>query len=161
MSKETEKRERTKESKDKERAYPCHASARAHARDPQQGLSTTEVRLLRSSPEADDRQLAADYVKTIPSIERAISHAALRHYDDAEFVRSWYMAMEMDAWMNRFGEPIRNWCSVLERWIHNRAYFDKLNDPNRIPDARKSGSGGRKADNWRGTRKEDVGDVLG
>ena len=61
--------------------------------------------------------------------------------------------------MHYFGEDCLNALRL------NRPFFEKLRDPNRIPDARKGGRDGggspRKADNWRGTRKEDIGDVLG
>jgi len=153
---------REKGKKKKKEHLTLHlASARAHARDLSVGLTSEEVRALRQSVDKSDRDTLRAYVQEIPTIERAISHAALRNFYDELFVRSWYASMDMDSWSDRFGEPVNNWCSILERWIHNRTFFEKLNDPNRIPDARTVGSRGRKADNWRGTRKEDIGDVLG
>lgn len=60
------------------------------------------------------------------------------------------------------GTPIRHWPAYFRLWRVNRSFFERLRDPERIPDARKgrTAAGGRKADNWRGTKPENMDDVL-
>ena len=61
---------------------------------------------------------------------------------------------------NGRSKPLRNWGWVFNKWRLNKDLFERLRDPERIPDARKGGAK-RKSDNWRGTKKEEVGNVLG
>ena len=140
MSKENEKRERTKESKEKESNTLSH-SARA-------------------------REELQQIARSIPTVEQVISFAhSIIGFTDDDLIREWHRQMSMAFWCDEFGNPIRNWGWVFNKWRLNKKLFEKLRDPNRIPDARKGGRDGggspRKADNWRGTRKEDIGDVLG
>lgn len=135
MDKETEMRERTKESKDKESSS-----------------------LALSARTREELQLMA---RTIPTIDQVLSHAhTIMGFRDDGFIRDWYRQMNAVFWCDEFGNQIKNWAWVLNKWRHNRKLFDRLRDPERIPDARKSG-GRRKSDNWRGTKSEEVGDVLG
>ena len=104
-------------------------------------------------------------VRTPPSLELllAFAHLRCRFFDDA-FTREWFHMMNDEfMWCHpETGTPIRHWPAYFRLWRANRAFFDKLRDPNRIPDAGKGGAAAtRHADNWRGTRKEDIGDVLG
>jgi len=136
MCKETEKRERSKESKDKE-----SNSLAPHART---------------------REELQQMARSIPTLEQVLSHAhTIMGFRDDDFVRDWYQQMNAVFWCDEFGNQIKNWAWVLNKWRLNRKIFERLRDPERIPDARKAGTGGRKADNWRGTKREEVGDVLG
>ena len=135
MTKENEKRERTKESKVKE---------------------STSLALSARTRE-DLRQIA----RSIPTVEQVISFAhAIIGFTDDDFIREWHRQMSMAFWCDEFGNPIRNWGWVFNKWRLNEKLFAKLRDPERVPDARKGGAK-RKSDNWRGTRKEEIGDVLG
>jgi len=135
MDKETEMRERTKESKDKESSS-----------------------LALPARTREELQLMA---RTIPTIDQVLSHAhTIMGFRDDDFIRDWYRQMNAVFWCDEFGNQIRNWAWVLNKWRHNRKLFDRLRDPERIPDVRKSG-GRRKSDNWRGTKSEEVGDALG
>ena len=135
MTKENEKRERTKESKDKESTSLAH-SARTR----------------------EELQLIA---RSIPSVEQAISFAhSIIGFTDDDFIREWHRQMSMAFWCDEFGNPIRNWGWVFNKWRLNKKLFERLRDPERIPDARKGGAK-RKGDNWRGTKREEVGNVLG
>lgn len=103
-----------------------------------------------------------------PSLELLLAFAHRRcHFFDDDFTREWHRVMEEEfQWEHpKTKKPIDPWPAYFREWRLNRPFFEKLRDPNRIPDARKGGRDGggspRKADNWRGTRKEDIGDVLG
>ena len=134
-AKENEKRESTKESKEKE--------------------STS---LALSARTREELQLIA---RSIPSVEQAISFAhSIIGFTDDDFIREWHRQMSMAFWCDEFGNPIRNWGYVFNKWRLNKRLFEKLRDPARIADAR-TGGAKRKCDNWRGTNPEEVGNVLG
>jgi len=102
-------------------------------------------------------------IHTPPSLELLLAFAHLRcHFFDDAFTREWHRIMTDELfWCNaETGRRICHWPAYFRVWRENRKLFEKLRDPDRIPDARKA-TGGRKADNWRGTRKEDIGNVLG
>jgi len=144
---------------EKERSY---ISACARARDCDAGLSKDELQLLFTSPLPEHRELLRNYTAPCPTLARAVAHARLRGFNDETFVTKWYDCMEMSCWMDNHGNPIQNWCSLLMKWIINRKYFDKFQDPSRIPDA--MFGGGRSASkpiNWRGMIKEDLDGFLG
>ena len=142
MSKENEKRERTKESKEKESVIFAQASARAR-----------EAELL---PPVID-------VHKPPTLELllAFAHIRCKFYDDT-YTREWHRLMTDEyQWLHPdTGTPIRHWPAYFRLWRMNEPYFAMLRDPQRIPDARKGGAK-RKSDNWRGTKREEVGNVLG
>jgi len=145
---------------EKERASSI-TTACARATDCDAALTKHELRLLHGSPLPEHRELYRSYVANIPTIARAVAHAQLMGCFDAAFVRKWYDCMDMSCWADSHGNPIQNWCHLLMRWIENRAYFDKLQDPNRIPDTLAGGGrAGAKPINWRGTRKEDLDGFL-
>ena len=82
------------------------------------------------------RQLSS-YAKRIPTLEMVLSHCHHRMcFHDDEFVRYWYNQMEFQLWCDRLGNPIKNWAYELSVWIGNRAFFERLRDPDRLPDAR-------------------------
>ena len=117
MSKENEKRERTKESKEKESNTLSH-SARA-------------------------REELQQIARSIPTVEQVISFAhSIIGFTDDDFIREWHRQMSMAFWCDEFGNPIRNWGWVFNKWRLNKKLFEKLRDPNRIPDARKGGRDG-------------------
>ena len=110
-------------------------------------------------------------VKTPPSLDLLLAFAHIRcNFFDDDFTREWYRLMNDEyMWIHPDnGRPIRHWPAYFRLWRANNKYFEVLHDPRRIPDARK-GRGrspsapisNRRADNWRGTREEDIGDVLG
>ena len=135
MSKENEKRERTKESKEKESISLAHS--------------------------ARTREELQQIARSIPTVEQVISFSkCILGFDDEHFCREWHRQMEMAFWCDEFGNPIRNWGWVFNKWRLNKDLFERLRDPERIPDARKGGAK-RKSDNWRGTKREEVGNVLG
>jgi len=135
MAKETEMRERTKESKDKESSTLAH-SARTR----------------------EELQLMA---RTIPTLDQVLSHAhSIMGITDDGFIRDWYRQMNAAFWCDELGNQIKNWGWVLNKWYRNRKLFERLRDPERIADARKSDVR-RKSDNWRGTKSGEIGDVLG
>jgi len=121
------------------------ASACAHAKDADAALTVDELQFLRASPRAEHRRLLKQYVTTIPTMVRAVRHAQLRGFNDEAFVMEWYNCMDMSCWADRNGNPVRNWCNMLAQWIKNRELFDKLRDPDRIPDVVSGG-------NWSGRR---------
>jgi len=138
------------------------ATACAHARDCNAALTNEEMRLLLSSPIPEHRQLIRQYVAPEPTLARAVRHAGLRGCTDEAFVRKWYDCMDMSCWTDGYCHQILNWCYLLAKWMLNRYYFDKLQDPNRIPDAVSGGGrAGGKPVNWRGTRKEDLDAFFG
>ena len=140
MSKENEKRERTKESKAKESNTLSLTPAGAH------------------TPTREELQRIA---RSIPTVEQVISFAhSIIGFTDDDFIREWHRQMSMAFWCDEFGNPIRNWGWVFNKWRLNKDLFERLRDPERIPDARKGGAK-RKSDNWRGTKREEVGNVLG
>jgi len=103
-------------------------------------------------------------IHTPPSLELLLAFAHHRcHFFDDAFTREWHriMSEELMWCYPESGRPISHWPAYFRLWRIKRALFEKINDPERIPDARTVGSRGRKADNWRGTRREDIGDVLG
>ena len=112
-------------------------------------------------------------VRTPPSLELllAFAHERCGFYDD-EFTCEWFRMMNDEfLWCHPGnGRPIRHWPAYFRIWRANRKFFERLRDPERIPDARKCGTMAsadprairvKHADNWRGTRKEDIDDVLG
>ena len=137
MSKENEKRERTKESKEKESTSLAHS--------------------------ARTREELQQIARSIPTVEQVISFAnSIIGFTDDDFCREWHRQMSMAFWCDESGNPIRNWGYVFNKWRLNKKLFERLRDPERIADARKSGGGSpRKADNWRGTNPKEVGNVLG
>jgi len=138
------------------------ATARARARNENDALSNDELRRLRCSPLPEDKELHKSYVSGIPTRQRAIEHARLRGFADSDFVSSWYDKMDMANWNDRHGMAIENWGLSLMRWFSYRDFFNKLQDPNRIPDAVSGGGrAGGKPVNWRGTRKEDLDVFFG
>ena len=140
MTKENEKRERTKESKEKESNTLSLTPAGAHTHT---------------------REVLQRIARSIPTVEQVIGFAKyILGFNDEHFCREWHRQMEMAFWCDEFGNPIRNWGWVFNKWRLNRKLFEKLRDPGRIPDARKGGAK-RKSDNWRGTKREEVGNVLG
>ena len=135
MIKEREKRERTKESKDKE---------------------STSLAL-----SARTREELQQIARSIPTIQQVTDYAnTILGFTDEKFIREWYRQMSMAFWCDEFGNPIRNWGWVFNKWRLNQKLFEKLRDPNRIADASKPTTK-RKSDNWRGTKQEEVGNVLG
>lgn len=122
MSKEVEMRESSKESKDQEKSTLSHTAHDAHAR-------------LHACTRVELQQLA----QHIPTPEEVLerSHAFLNFYDDI-FLLQWYCGMCFSVWCDEFGNPIKNWGYTLWKWIQNRPLFNKLRDPDRIPDARKA-----------------------
>ena len=144
MGKEKEKRERSKESIEKESVFFASSSARAR-----------EAEIL---PPVID-------VKEPPSLDLLLSFAHIRcQFFDDDFTRSWFRLMNDEfMWCHpENGDPIKHWPAYFRLWRANRKFFDRLRDPDRIPDARRGGgTATRKSDNWRGTRKEDIGNVLG
>ena len=96
-------------------------------------------------------------VKTPPTLELLLAFAHVRcDYFDDDFTREWFSVMN-DEYMWRYpetGEPIRHWPAYFRLWRVKRKLFEKLNDPNRIPDAR-NGNGPRKADSWIGSPSND------
>ena len=140
MTKENEMRERTKESKVKESntLSLTPAGARTHTREELQQIA-----------------------RSIPTVDQVISFAKyILGFNDEHFCREWHRQMEMAFWCDEFGNLIRNWGWVFNKWRLNKDLFERLRDPERIPDARKGGAK-RKSDNWRGTKREEVGNVLG
>ena len=142
MSKEsekTEKRERSKESKERKVKESISHSLSARTREEMQRLAGS-----------------------VPTLEqvKSYAHDCLGYTDDA-FIEDWYRQMSMSFWCDQYGKPIRNWGWVFNKWRLSEKYFAKLRDPARIADMRSGKAGpARKADNWRGTRKEDLDDVL-
>lgn len=135
-SKENEMRERSKESKEKE-SNSLALSART-------------------------REELQQIARSIPSVEQVISFAhSIIGFTDDDFIREWHRQMSMAFWCDEFGNPIRNWGWVFNKWRLNKKLFDRLRDPDRISDARKGGDAKRKSDNWRGTKREEIGNVLG
>ena len=135
-SKENEMRERSKESKEKE-SNSLALSART-------------------------REELQQIARSIPSVEQVISFAhSIIGFTDDDFIREWHRQMSMAFWCDEFGNPIRNWGWVFNKWRLNKKLFEKLRDPDRISDARKGGDAKRKSDNWRGTKREEIGNVLG
>ena len=101
-------------------------------------------------------------VRTPPSLELLLAFAHQRcHFFDDAFTREWFRIMNDELlWLHpETGTPIRHWPAYFLRWRANRAFFEKLRDPSRIPDARK-GIGPRKADNWIGTPPDRIEDVF-
>ena len=140
MTKETEMRERTKESKAKESNTLSLTPAGAHTHK---------------------REELQRIARSIPTVEQVISFAkSILGFNDEHFCREWYRQMSMAFWCDEFGNLIRNWGWVFNKWRLNKDLFERLRDPERIPDARKGGAK-RKSDNWRGTKREEVGNVLG
>jgi len=134
--KEPEKRERSKESKEQE--------------SNSLSLSTRT------------REELTEIARSIPTLEMVRERAkTLLNFHDERFIAEWYRQMEMSCWCDEFGNPIRNWGWVFNKWRLNEKLFKRLRDPERIADARKAGGRKHKADNYRGTRSEEVGDVLG
>ena len=124
---------------EKEKAYIL-SRAREHAENPSEALTKEDLRILRESAAVNekDRQLVSDYLRSIPTLERAIKHMALhRNFKDADFIREWYTAQEVNCWCNKFGSQIDNWPGLLYKWIENRAFFNAVKDPERLPDARR------------------------
>ena len=100
-----------------------------------------------------DAQLRQRYVNGIPSLKMAITHARTYIGLDENIVKEWYIDLASRFWMDKDGNPIHNWAYHLAAWAKFYNYWKMKRDPARIPDARKSGSGFRHADNWRGTKK--------
>ena len=118
MGKENEKRERTKESKAKESISLAHS--------------------------ARTREEIQQIARSIPTVEQVISFAhTIIGFTDDDFIREWHRQMSMAFWCDEFGNPIRNWGWVFNKWRLNKRLFERLRDPERIPDARK-GSAKRK-----------------
>ena len=141
MSKENEKRERTKESKVKE---------------------SNTLSLTPAGARTPAREELQQIARSIPTVEQVISLSkCILGFDDEHFCREWHRQMQMAFWCDEFGNPIRNWGWVFNKWRLNKELFERLRDPDRIPDARNGGGAKRKSDNWRGTKREEVGSVLG
>lgn len=98
-----------------------------------------------------------------PTLNLLLSFAHIRcNFFDDEFTREWFRIMN-DEYMWCYpetGTPIRHWPAYFRLWRVKEKLFAKLNDPNRIPDAR-SGKSPRRADNWIGTPAERMDNVLG
>lgn len=139
MSKEKEMRESSKESIEKE-----------------------SYTLTYTPPHARTREENQKMAGTIPTLAQVISHAqSTLAFNDEEFLTEWYREMDCAFWCDEFGNPMKNWGWILNKWRANRRLFERLRDPDRLPDARKGSRSKRKSDNWRATRKEDMDDVLG
>ena len=107
MSKENEKRERTKESKEKESTSLAHT---ARTREELQRIA-----------------------RSIPTVEQVIGFAKyILGFNDEHFCREWHRQMEMAFWCDEFGNPIRNWGWVFNKWRLNKDLFERLRDPERI-----------------------------
>lgn len=104
-------------------------------------------------------------VKTPPTLELLLAFAHVRcDYFDDDFTREWFRVMN-DEYMWCYpetGEPIRHWPAYFRLWRVKRKLFEKLNDPDRIPDrtAVRLARGPRKADNWIGTPPDRIEDVF-
>ena len=163
MSKETEMRERTKESKAKESNTLSLTPAGAHTPTPtREGAAPAVETAAPDNPLAGlTREELQRIARTRPTVEQVISFAkSILGFNDEHFCREWYRQMSMAFWCDEFGNLIRNWGWVFNKWRLNKDLFERLRDPERIPDARKGGAK-RKSDNWRGTNPKEVGNVLG
>ena len=103
MTKENEKRERTKESKVKESTSLAHS--------------------------ARTREELQQIARSIPTVEQVISFAKnILGFNDVHFCREWHRQMEMAFWCDEFGNPIRNWGWVFNKWRLNKDLFERLKD---------------------------------
>ena len=98
-----------------------------------------------------------------PTLELLLAFAHLRcDFFDDEFTREWFRIMNDEyLWCYpETGTPIRHWPAYFRLWRVKRKLFEKLNDPERLPDARKGGRTPRRADNWIGTPTESLEKVF-
>ena len=97
--------------------------------------------------------LAIDVHKK-PSLDLLIAYAATQQIDDVDWIKAWYKEMtEVYFWCNaKSGEPFKNWPPYFLKCYRN-SRKEQRDSAHHIK-VRKH------ADNWRGTRKEDVDDVL-
>ena len=159
MTKENEKRERTKESKEKEDTSSAHA---ARAREElffdklyDAALSAIEIAGKEHKP---------------PHPRQVISMATAIMGLSREFALRWYADMTQQYWCDLDNNPIRNWAFMLRSWSRGDAYYAAkqrllASEAERMTTlvargGSRSGSP-RKSDNWRGTNPKEVGDVLG
>jgi len=78
---------------------------------------------------------------------------------DEAFLREVFDTWSAGGWRDRNNRPF-NPGLWLGHWIKFRGKMDALADPERVPDARKQGRRPSRADNWRGTKPEDLEDVF-
>ena len=105
----------------------------------------------------------------VPTLNQAVSFAAThigKMKCPREVIEDWYSLCQMSQWCDKNGNPIHNWGHHLTSYAFYYAKHKAEADPERIPDARK----GQKKEivisritrpaNWRGTKKEDLENVL-
>ena len=110
-----------------------------------------------SSARAGGVRFLAVNVHEVPTLEFLLEWAEQKgKYPDTEWIKAWYKDMvEEKYWTNdEFGLCIRNWPAYFRGAYLNAHEKTRTSDTPRI-DVR------RHAANWRGTRKEDLDDVLG
>ena len=127
MHRRSAKRRRgERKEREEEETTPTTARARAcmckslaeRLRNPSAALGREELSTIAHNRTACQgcRELVTEYTQTIPSVERAIKHAALHELGDESFVREWYDTMESSGWRNSRGMETQNWCSSLKKW---------------------------------------------
>ena len=76
-------------------------------------------------------------VKKPPTLEELLAYAHGIGYHDDAYTREWHRLMSEEyMWRDKAGRPIKNWPAYFNQWRSARAKFEKLDDPDRIPDAR-------------------------
>ena len=95
-----------------------------------------------------------------PTLELLLAFAASRGWTDEAYTRKWFGEMSEELfWCHPVtGLPLNHWPAYFRR-----CYLD---DHAKGEGRSKKGRNGtvctpRRADNWRGTREEDIGNVLG
>ena len=161
------------ENKGEKEENSCSSSGSRNARATLSPLATQPDGLVVSEAVKAVRQKDAEeqsaFVRTIPTLKTVLSHNKNRINPsiDEKIVREWFAICEASDWIAGDGTPIYCWPRHLMNFAN---YYDKNKaeqDPNRVPDANKpkvirhEHINIRHADNWRGTREEDIGDVLG
>ena len=162
------------ENKGEKEENSCSSSGSRNARATLSPLATQPDELVVSEAVKAVRQKDAEeqsaFVRTIPTLKTVLSHNKNRINPsiDEKIVREWFAICEASDWIAGDGTPIYCWPRHLMNFAN---YYDKNKaeqDPNRVPDANKPKriqiehiNQDRKACNWRGTRKENIGHALG
>ena len=116
-----------------------------------------------------DPNTGSRFIQQRPKLEFLLkpkNHHVKRYSE--EVIRAWYDEMLLTDWSDKNNNPVKNWKYDLMQFAAYYAKHKAEQDPNRVPDANKPKriqiehiNQDRKACNWRGTRKENIGHALG
>lgn len=157
MNKEKEKRERTKESKVKEKDTSFSPT---RAREDYEALYQNAILAIK---------LGGGHQFTPPKPSHVITFATSILGATEEFALNWYKDMTQQGWRDLNNQPIKNWQFMMRAWLNGLAYFSAKQEllaarTVEMRSAAKRGTSPKCSSrpiNYRGTRKEDMEYVLG